>query len=275
MPVLDGVRLGPLDPDQGERFGQVGGQTTARQLVRHHNRMLPPAVRTALTRQRNAPRSLAIDEAEVRKAIEKAYKEAGEPLPDEAELSGFGVHGDEDAPSQMVLGFTYGVQSGRTGKGFIPYTRDALPRSVKAGDAAAAREKLRAQGIVQTVGAVSASPEAKAAARGDDDALQARVEELEAQLAELPEQMAQALAAQLAGAENGDAAAATDAGPDGGEPEEPWRGYEKANSKDIQKRLRDRNDPELARQVVAYEEQNAKRSGVTSVANAIIDRDRA
>lgn len=252
MPVMDGVRIGPLDPDKGERFGQVGGQTTARQLVRHHTRMLPPSVRAALTRQRNGPRSSALDADEVEKAIRKACKDAGEELPKDATIVGPAVHGEEDHPSQMVVGFTFTVESGRVGKGFIPYEKDALPKSLKAGNVAAEREKLKEQGIVQTVS--SASDEESESA--DASALQKRVEELESQLAEAQRETP---------ADDGAGAADND-------PAEPWPKYEGMNSKDVQKKLRDDGTEATAQAVVAYEEKNANRSGVLGVANSILDR---
>jgi hypothetical protein len=53
---------------------------------------------------------------------------------------------------------------------------------------------------------------------------------------------------------------------------EPWEGYDGTNADDVRKRLRESDDPELARRVLLFEQANANRGTVISLANQIIDR---
>jgi hypothetical protein len=144
-PVMDGVRLGPLDPDRGENFGQVGAQSSARQLIRHHVAMHPPVLIRALSRVRQDARSEAVDREEVEAAARKLYADAGEALPEDSRLAGFAVRGDDETPELQVVTFTWTTKGGRTGKGFVPYRE--MSSSVEAGDEAVRIEKLKAAGL--------------------------------------------------------------------------------------------------------------------------------
>jgi hypothetical protein len=213
---LPGVRIGPLDPDRAEAFGSVAaGAQTARQLIRHHVAMHPPALVAALTRKQNTVRSAALDRDEAEQAIRAHYAEMGEELPEDAKIAGFNVHGEEDAPEHMVLGFVYVLPSGRSGKGFIPYDDESLPESIAAGHDAVAIDELKRSGLpwepkAQTLAAgdsfarqVAGRRQRRGAAEAEDaddgegaetppadvvrerDELAARVEELEKRLAEV------------------------------------------------------------------------------------------
>jgi hypothetical protein len=146
-PNLPGLRVGPLDPDRGENLGQVGGQSTARRLIRHHVAMHPPALMRALNRTRQDARSEAVDREEAEELIRELYRDAGEALPEDSQIKGFAVRGDDEAPGEQVLTFTFTTKSGRTGKGFVPYTHDDLSRSRAAGDEAVRIAKLKEAGL--------------------------------------------------------------------------------------------------------------------------------
>jgi hypothetical protein len=255
---LEGVRVGPLDPDRGENFGQVGGQSTARSLVRHHMAMHPPALVAALSRRPHPERSDVLRDdpdlaEEVADAARSYYEDAGEALPEGAELSGFNVRGRDDAPKQRVVTFTWHVPveaggSGRSGKGFIPYDRELIPDAVAAGD----------------------------------EAVQARreAEELRRQLDEANERLAAVEGQQPSVAQEAEEEADDDDEEDvrsdelseQNPPEEPWRGYDKANADEVRKRLRQKKDVPEAERVLAYEQANANRGTVVSAANQILDR---
>jgi BMFP domain-containing protein YqiC len=207
-PVLDGVRIGPIDPDRGENFGQVGGSATARQLIRHHVALTPPALAAALRRKRQDERSDAIDLDEAESYIRGFYEDAGEPIPEESEITGMCVRGIEEQPKLQVLTFTFTTKGGRSAKGFVPYRVDALSRSFAAGTEAVRIKKLKdaglpwapseaalaAAGITGTgVPPSDSDPQDAEQAReeleDDRDDLAERVAELEAQL-----QAAQAVA---------------------------------------------------------------------------------
>lgn len=254
MAVLDGVRIGPLDPDKAEGMGQVGGQSTARLLIRHHVAMHPQALIAALSRVRQNERSLEIDKDEAEKLIRKSYAEAGEGLPEDAEITGLAVRGDDESPDLQVVTFTYSAPSGRSGKGFVPYSD--LPRSKRSGDEAVRVGKLKEKGLPW-------QGESGASAPAD---LQAENVQLRADLEELR--------AQLAGGSEDDGETPEDYSP-GEAPAEPWEGYEKATAPVVRARILADRDPVLAQAVLAYEQRGdggRNRSSVVSAANEVLDR---
>lgn len=245
MAVLDGVRIGPLDPDRAENFGQVGGQSTARQLIRHHVASHPPALVGALSRVPNEERSRAIDKDEAEELVRSAYEDRGEPLPEESTLKGFAIRGDDDAPELQVLTFVFETKNGRTGKGFVPLNeeaRSALTNTFEAGDEAVRIKKLKDAGLPWEAKA-TAQNEARADRRklAAADDLRSEVEELRERLARI-ESQAETVAQASAGGGSGvasspqtpeggsasvpgtrgpeqDAGGDPDGGPDGGEGE--------------------------------------------------------
>lgn len=310
MPVLDGVRIGPLDPDRAENFGQVAGGATARQLIRHHVAMHPPALVGALTRTQQEFRSKAIDKAEAEKYIRKVYSDAGEPLPDESQIKGLAIRGEDDEPELQVLTFVYTTAGGRTGKGFVPLSdgaRSALKKTMEAGDEAVRIEKLKAAGLPWEAKA-TAQAETKADRQQLDEAARLREEmaELRKRLEAVEGQ--RPTDAQSAGGgsgvqsspqtpEGGSARIEGSRGPErsqedaGGEtPPDPSQvdpaqlasdlgltgSYDDAKAQDIRAKLRaDDVDPNVARRVLAYETRSdggANRSTVTAAANEVLDR---
>lgn len=300
---LEGVRVGPLDPDRGEMFGQVGGvgsPTAARKLLRHHQLMHPPALIAALNGARQEARSLTIDRDELEAAVERYYDEAGEALPDGAEITGTAVKGEDDSRSQFVT-FTWVVSvenggSGRSGKGFVPYTSRYVPKSIAAGDQAVRVAKLKEAGLPWTPEAVQAEaagihgtgvpavdPERERLeadnARLDEEnellvvdkeALQARIAAIEEQLAALtakepePPQDAETPEPVLAQpVEPAEPAAVVDA--------EPWPGYEDDTADKIRSRLKSVERP-VVEAVLAYEMAHNNRTSVVGAANQILDR---
>ncbi|MGH2897402.1 MAG: hypothetical protein ACRDMZ_01910, partial [Solirubrobacteraceae bacterium] len=155
MALLDGVRIGPLDPDRAENMGQVGGQNTARTLIRHHVAMHPPALVGALSRERQEDRTKAVNREEAHAVIREAYEDRGEPLPDGAEITGLAVRGHEETPERQVLTFTYSTPNGRSGKGAVPYRGGGLDKSIAAGDEAVRIAELKAAGLPWQPGAVA------------------------------------------------------------------------------------------------------------------------
>lgn len=296
MALLDGVRIGPLDPDRAENLGQIGGQSSARVLIRHHIAMHPPALVGALSRERQDERSKAIDRDEAEKAIADAYEENGEPLPEGSEINGLAVRGHEDQPSRQVLTFTAATPSGRTVKGAIPYrdNDDTLSRSIAAGDQVIRIRELKEAGlpwepgaIAEQVGGIAGTgvkaDDGEAARLSDelDDAAD-REESLREENAQLRERLAQ-----LEGQRRTDEQKAQDDGDEptraglpsdsgvvtspqaaeggsvdlqdvgsAGEPEMPWEGFESANAQEVRARLRDNRDPAEARRVLAWEQRS-------------------
>lgn len=273
--ALPGVRVGPLDPDRGENFGMVAGGPTARQLVRHHMAQHPPQLLAQIGRVRQAERSDALDREEVEKAAKKFYKDAGEDLPDGTTISGLAVRGEDDKPDQQCVSFVFTLESGRTGKGAIPYAD--LKKSVKAGDEAVRIAKLKEAGLPWQA---SATAQAEDSA-GEDirrrlaDA-EKRAEEAEEKLREHEEQRPPI---SERGGQAHDAAAATTGDVDTGAAgeaangdAEPYEGYDSENAKDIAKYVREQDDQQIAERVLAYEGKNANRKSVVSAANSVLNR---
>lgn len=293
-PVLDGVRIGPLDPDKGESFGQVGGQTTARRLIRHHVAMHPPELVRALSRERQDARSEVVDREEAEEFIRTVYEDAGEPLPDDSALAGFAVRGNDDAPDLQVLAFTFTSKGGRTGKGFVPYGADELAGTRRAGDAAAQIARLKDAGLpipeqlaqlvaaYRTIG-VTDSPSAADA----DDALIAENDRLIDEKADLQAELDEARA-RIADLEadppapgSGDDGAGAPADADTEKAAQAKAlaaafpdGYDGVNAQDVRRIVRDAADPVLARAVLAQEtrEGGGNRGTVVSAANEVLDR---
>lgn len=288
MPLLSGVKVGPLDPDTTAEFGQVSGRTSARQLVRLHLGLNPPALLGALTRSRQKARTDALDIDELRSAIEKWWDDADEDAPEEWELSGAAVRGEDDA--EQVVTFVFTLPSGRTGKGFLPYSDDLLPESIANGDEAVHIEKLREAGLPWTPSErTRAALGITGTGVGDADADLLEAADEADRLREENEELRRRL--EEAG-QNPDEPAAEGAEGEDEEPREtpeqerqeaagdgdsdlPWAGYDEANADAIRKHLRELEGDEqvaAAEAVLKYEPKNGKRSSVVAQANTIIDR---
>lgn len=272
MPQLEGARIGPLDPDAAESFGQVNASSSARQLMRHHLALYPPQLLAVLRLKRNDLRSDALDRDEVVAAGEALYTEDGADLPDEFEVNGVAVRGEED--SKKYVTFTYKVPSGRTAKGAVPYDDENFPASIELGDEAIAVDKAKQAGMPwvpkQVAEALGGGAEARKANK--DSAAAARVTELEGQLAERDQQIKR-MRDESAPPPQGPAGAAEPVDPAlVDHSSEPWEGYDDSKADDIAKRLKDSGDAATAEHVLAYESSGANRSTVTSAANAVLDK---
>lgn len=199
--ALPGVRVGPLDPDRAENFGQVSGRTSARQLIRHHQALHPPALLQALTPARHGDRSDALLYAEVEEAARKVIEDAGDTVPDGFTVVGAAVHGNDDQPGQQIVTYVYRVESGRTGKGFIESPRDVLPESFDAGDEAVAIADARKRGMpwlpaaaLRSAGRIGRSERADDPdGAGEREHVDSEVEGLHDELAELREERDEAV----------------------------------------------------------------------------------
>jgi hypothetical protein len=300
--ALEGVRVGPLDPDRGEMFGQVGGQMSARQLVRHHMALNPPALVAALSGKPHPERSEALDREEVSAAVIEYYADTASPLPDGAVITGANVRGVDDTPDRQFVTVTWHVPtdaggSGRSGKAFIPYNSDTVPNSKSLGDEAVRIEKLKKAGLpwhpsqlahaLAGTSVVGAQDPDEALVE-ERDGLAAEAETLRKQLADseaarvAAETQAEEAAAALAAAQTPAApaddssgaaeAGATDDASSDAEPSEPWDGYDSQNADKIRKRLREKKDVPEAEAVVAYESKHANRGTVVAAANEVLDR---
>src|SRR5215212_7522294 len=142
MARLDGVNVGPLDPDTTADFGRVGKSNRARELIRHHTRMYPAQLRRVMKLPFNAARSEddAIDLAEVEEVIRQALADDEQKLPKGFKIVGANVRGSEGSP--LFLNYTFAVKSGRVSKGAIPFTAKRFPISWEAGEDAKRAKKL-------------------------------------------------------------------------------------------------------------------------------------
>lgn len=286
--ALEGVRVGPLDPDKGETFGQVGGQNAARQLIRHHAAAHPPALVQALSGKHNPERSQTLDREEVAKAAVDYYADTDSPLPEGAVITGANVNGADDNPDRRFACFTWVVPvenggSGRSGKGFIPYTEELLPKSFEAGDEAKRIADLKEAGLPWEPKSV-AQRESAATDRNakEADELAERVQQLEAELAaaransaRISEEAEAAARAQAELSQGGGTAVPSDpaaADAPEAEPEVPWDGYDDENADDIRKRIRSNQDVAEAEKVAAYERKHGKRKSVVGAAEQLLDR---
>ncbi len=288
MDVLTGVRMGELETDASEKMGQVGGQSAARHLVRHHQLLYPQDLRVALGKTRNDARTDAINAEEADGIIRGFYAEAGEGLSDDAELLGFTVRGQDDRPRDQVVTFCFTTSAGRTGKGFVPYQE--LPQSVAAGDRAVQIAEARKNG--EPWGSFVSAPAAAAPVEdsGEVAELRGEVDELKATVRSLLDELgAPGSDDDAEGDDAGDdAAAATEdddvsqaatATNDAPAPApEPFEGYEGTLAQNIVAKLKESGDAELAKAVIAYEKRpdmGQNRSTVVSAAEHVLDRQSA
>lgn len=272
MPQLEGARIGPLDPDAAESFGQVNASSSARQLMRHHLALYPPQLLAVLRLKRNDLRSEALDRDEVVAAGEALYTEDGAELPDEFEVNGVAVRGEED--SKKYVTFTYKVPSGRTAKGAVPYDEENFSASIELGDEAIAVDKAKQAGMPwvpkQVAEALGAGDAARKSSNKESKSA-ARVKELEAQVAERDQQI-QRMRDEGAAPPQGPAGAAEPVDPALVDPNaEPYEGYDADKADEIVKKVKD-GDAALAQRVLAYESAGANRSTVTAAANAKLDK---
>lgn len=285
MSLPESVKIGPLDPDKAEAFGQVNAASSARQLIRQHNAMYPPDLRKALSAKPNEDRSGdAIDREEL-------FDLVGDDLPDGARITGANVRGEDDATQWIT--YTWEVPtdeggSGRSGKGAAVYSEEHFPQSYKAGEERKRIRKAREDGLpwvpssfAEALSGGNAQPVEDDPAyievveENDDlrkqlDELRERVDELTAQ-ASTPAQDAAAAgtpAAPVEGADGGDAGADPTKTP-------PWDGYDDLTADQVATRLKDAPEGERvpqAERVSVYERANANRATVTKAVDRILDR---
>lgn len=150
MGVMDGVRIGPLDPDRTAEFGQVSAKVSARQLVRLHAQLNPLRLTRVLARRIDDARTAALDMDEVRAYLAGVTLENGDPaVPKGATVVGANVRGERD--KEQWLTYTFSVKgSGRTAKWFAPYDGRLLPVSFAAGTERVRIEDLRKAGVMTT-----------------------------------------------------------------------------------------------------------------------------
>lgn len=298
---LPGVRIGPLDPDRAENFGTVAaGANSARQLLRHHVAMHPPQLVRALSAKRHEERTAALDRDEAEDAIRRYYADAdGEDLPDDARITGVAVHGEDDDADQW-LGFTYELPSGRSGKGFVPYSDDYVPNSIEDGHEAVRIAEAKKSGLpwepkfqrARESDELSREVSGRRRRRTDDDddddaekaELRDRVAELESRLAEVeatppepdpdsPEAGTPPSDSGVVGSPQNTEGGSGDvpAPDDESEDDEPFDGYDSMNAPDLRRRIGEMSREE-AEQVAAYERAHQDRSTVVSAAEQRVDR---
>lgn len=146
---IPGLRIGPLDPDKTESFGQVSATHNARRLIRLHSQMHPPELRLALSKKLDEPRTAAVLDHldEVHEYLSGLSLENGDPvLPEGSVLEGANVRGEPGRP--QVLTFTYRVPSGRSAKWFVPYDGEKLPDAHALGSELSRIARARDRGLV-------------------------------------------------------------------------------------------------------------------------------
>jgi hypothetical protein len=288
--TLNGVKVGPLDPDVTRDFGTIAKGRTARQLLNLQRRMHPLELTNALRKKYDEPRSQALDFDEIEAAL------AGE-IPDGCEIVGANVRGQRDR--DKILTYTLRTPSGRTVKWFTEYDAERFPASVEAGDEATAVAQARERGLPAQMqshharsvevenarlrrklqdlqAAVEGRVAPGAAVEEDDreelssldeelsvDEARDRADQAERDAAASAERIAE-LEAQLAAANaalSGGGAALTgadDQGGDEGPLDEPWEGYDGLTIDDVKSHLSgiedDEERAEVARTAYAYEE---------------------
>jgi hypothetical protein len=249
MGGLPGVRVGPLDPDVTESFGQVSGRVSARQLIRQHAALHPPALISALSKKLDDEFTQGLDLSEVGEAL-------ADDLPDGVtNVVGAQIRGERDKP--QVLTFTYETESGRTAKWFVPLddVRDSIPASLERGEKIARFAEAKRLGLALTTD--EAGDPTQDIHTGGAEATFLRREN-----ARLKRE-AEALRARLEGRESAQPPA-----DDGtGLPAEPVVGYEELNADDAKKLLADdETTPEEVAAILAYEKATKNRKSVVSAA---------
>lgn len=147
--ALEGVRVGPLDPDATESFGQVAQGNTARQLIRLHRQLHPPELVRALARPLDEAHTKAAKESleEITDHLGTLEFPNGDPLvPSDAKVIDAAVRGDK--ATGQVLTFQYVMPSGRVGKWYTEYHEDDLPEAYSAGQEYAKVREMKDRGMV-------------------------------------------------------------------------------------------------------------------------------
>lgn len=295
--ALPGVKVGPLDPDATESFGQVSAHSNARTLIRLHARMHPPELTRHLARKLDPSRTKGLLLSEVRSYLAGLKHDNGDPyVPKGAMVEGAAVRGEPD--TEQVLTYVYRNAKGRTGKWFAPYTADALPDSYESGTELSKVKEMRDRGVVafDSEGTATEILRREAAElRRQNDALRKMAEGQAANAdGELPEAPAgdtrpsnvivddneqlrrqnEELLARVA-----DLEAAVDAPPgekdaslpDTASASPPVEGYENLNANDAIKFLKaDDTSPEAREAILAYERSHANRRSVVAAGEAVV-----
>lgn len=303
---LPGVKVGPMDPDATETFGQVNA-TTARRLLRLHERANPPELRRALAMKMDEPRTTAVlrNLPEIAEYLSGLELENGDPVvPEGAKVAGANVRGEPG--TDQVLTYTYVVPSGRSAKWFVPYDGDAIPDAHEMGTELTRIARAREVGVVawddqghskqaldrenahlrRQVAAlrksieggedveVPADSEASAGAVADGPLLE-ELQELRVRDQENQTRLAQLEAALAALPGGGDVAAAAAGGQPAVDHTEPWEDYDSTNARDVADRLKAEGaDPAEAERVLAYERSHANRQTVVAAAERALDQAR-
>lgn len=282
--AIPGLKMGPLDPDRTESFGQVGRERTARDLLRRHQQLYPQELLRALRLPINEPRSKALVPDEVRAAARDWFEEYEKEVPEGFVVEGASVHGADDG--KQFVGYTFRVASGRSGKAALPYDDELFPESYEAGTERVRIEEAKraglpwvprqaAEAILGGQAPVEAGPDPEA------EKLRDRVAELEKELAEArqsaPAGQAPDGQEQTGGAIGDPSSTAArqghaDVPGEGPDPdEEPWERYADENADVIKGKLRGASKS-TAEHVLAYEEKHGRRSGVIGAANAVLSK---
>jgi hypothetical protein len=260
---LPGVKVGPLDPDRTEAFGQVAGKNSARQLIRLHAQSHPVALQNALVRKLDDERSKALDMDEVRDYLASLDLENGDPaVPEGAEVVGASVRGERDQTQQLT--YTYKVAgSGRTAKWFAEYNEDVLPDSFDAGSERVHVAEMKERGVVISDRDAGASASREAS---ENKELRKKLRALQAQLDEATTALDDRAGAPAGGdgADDDDDGAAKEVS---SAQDEPFDGYDDMNAASVVKLIKskDTSDEEI-QAVLDYEKVHANRKGVVGAA---------
>lgn len=225
MANAPGLSIGPMDIDRaGELVGELGVHNRANHLLNQHAQLYPLELVQKLSLPRDHDRSEALDLEDVERELSdltgrRAFFKDGFVLEDAA------VKGDRPGNRVVSVVFT-NPESGRTGRGIIPYSgvEKATERRL------AALKELRANELRagRDPGAVTGEDVQEAGAPSSD--VEARLEALEQQLA--------AAEARAAEAESQLEAA--------GDPE-PWEGYDEADADSVVAKVREGGVQEFGR----------------------------
>lgn len=265
-----GLKMGAVDPGPQETIGaSASSATQVRRLMRSHLALIPAPLQRALSQQRNEERSKALSDDEIMAVCTDAL-----PDHDDLEITGATVHGQEGSKDKWV-GFTYRV-GGRTHKAAVPYDDDNFPDSVEAGDEAVQVKKAKEAGLPWITSAMADSIRGEkldGSAKDASKAEKALVKEqeknadLQTQLDEL-----KATVERMANATPAETAPDVPPAQDPGGPPVDVEAYLAGNIGEIKAKLGS-DDPDQATltALLAFEEKNQNRAGVTADLNKRLD----
>lgn len=242
-----GLTLGPEDVDQaGELVRELGVHNRAHMLLNRHAQLYPMELVQALSLPRDAERSDALDMEEVEGALKdvqgrRAFFRDGFVLEDAS------VKGDRPDNRVVAVVFT-NPETGRTGRGVIPYETVEGPTERRAQEKARERMTSRLAGEEgTTLPTPAASPETR------DKALLDRLETLEREFRSVSAERDE-LHERLGDSEPSN--------------QEPFDGYDEMSADELNKRLKADGASEYGRagleRMETYEAEHKNRSTVLS-----------